>query len=224
MRGRREALWSTCVGDVWTIESEPDDERAGASATGSSRDARARVDELVSFEDGEHRWRAQMVNGVADLGVARSGVRLAVPLGASATLVRRDREGGGPGPSAAAADRPERVARFDVRACPGAVRVDSDGRVLVLEAGDDAMRLDCEVLALGRRRIRESFERAADLLVVVARGALVLRVSDEDEPYELDPACALWIESPAAHLELDLVGREADTCAVLVEVRAARQD
>lgn len=83
------------------------------------------------------------------------------------------------------------------------VRTDSD-RVLPL-----VDRVDVR-----RRRWRESWESALDVLLYVARGTASARVSDEEEAFELDAGEALWLEDPPPGAEVDLVGGADDTLVV----------
>jgi environmental stress-induced protein Ves len=78
---------------------------------------------------------------------------------------------------------------------------------------------DVQMLRLGLRRARESAS-AAHTFVHVVHGRASVRVTREEEPFELDAGASLWVREPAPGEELDLAGARAD-CTLLV-VRCER--
>lgn len=96
-----------------------------------------------------------------------------------------------------------------------------DGSGLRVHLDSDTVRARADTVELGERRWRESWPSVLDVVLYVARGDVHARVSDEDEPFDLAPGSALWLEDPPAGVEVDLVGRDADTQVVVVEVQRA---
>lgn len=81
----------------------------------------------------------------------------------------------------------------------------------------DAERITAraDVLTLGHRQWRETFDRGVDALIVSARGSLTVRVSDEEESETLGPHDALWIHDAAGGCEADLLGTDPDAIALV---------
>ncbi len=79
----------------------------------------------------------------------------------------------------------------------------------------DRWRAGVEVLRLGARRVLEELP-PGDAFVHVLHGNLVARVSDEDEPFELDERASLWIHEITRPAEIELQGRSPHTDVVLV--------
>lgn len=85
----------------------------------------------------------------------------------------------------------------------------------------DSVRADVQALRLGPRKARETlpvghaFAHALD-------GAVTARVGGEEEPYELRPGESLWVSELAREEELELVGRDAASVALLVRIERAR--
>lgn len=79
----------------------------------------------------------------------------------------------------------------------------------------DLWRAGVEVLRLGARRVLEELP-PGDAFVHVLAGELVARVSDEDEPFELEERASLWIHEISRTAEIELQGRAPRTDVVLV--------
>jgi len=81
-------------------------------------------------------------------------------------------------------------------------------------------KCDAEVMALhlGARRLRESIE-AEQAFVHSLDGALSVRVSGEEQAFELEAGDSLLISGAARGDELDLLGRHDDTKLVIVRLR-----
>jgi len=169
--------------------------------------ARDAVGELAQRDDASGRWVVEIARGAPARAHAPDLVVLRVVL-----------EGG----AGADASGPERVEELSGAAPRAGRQLGDDARALVVAFDPRRCRAEVDLVRLGRRRWRESFADARDLVLVVAGSTLVVRVSDEEEPYELGTGCALWVESPSAGTELDLVGAGSDARAVLVEVGPAR--
>lgn len=82
-----------------------------------------------------------------------------------------------------------------------------------------AVDASVEVLRLGRRRALATVGPGDALLCVVA-GALAARAVREEEPYELDEGDSLLLRGLTGEEELDLVGADAATAAVVVRCLA----
>ena len=75
-------------------------------------------------------------------------------------------------------------------------------------------RAEVLALELGRRVLRES--AGADVLVVhVLRGKLSVRVSGEEDPFDLEAGDSLQLAGLAAHDELECAG-SSESCSVIV--------
>ncbi|MCC7012360.1 MAG: HutD family protein [Planctomycetes bacterium] len=77
---------------------------------------------------------------------------------------------------------------------------------------------DVQALALAQRRARETAE-AAQVFVHVLSGALSVRISGEDAPFELLEAESLWIRGARPSDELDIAGASSDASLLIVRVR-----
>jgi len=75
-----------------------------------------------------------------------------------------------------------------------------------------------QALALAQRRARETAE-AAQVFVHVLSGALSVRISGEDAPFELLEAESLWIRGARPSDELDIAGASSDASLLIVRVR-----
>lgn len=78
----------------------------------------------------------------------------------------------------------------------------------------DAWRASVEAVALGARRIVEELA-PGHALVHALHGALVARVSDEEEPFELDAGDSLWIRELDRPAQIELRGADG-RCALLL--------
>jgi environmental stress-induced protein Ves len=81
-----------------------------------------------------------------------------------------------------------------------------------------AAQADVEVLQLGRRHAREPIARG-HAFAHVAAGAARVRVTDEEEAFELDAGESLWARGARDGEELDLLGTTDDAVVILVRVR-----
>ncbi len=82
------------------------------------------------------------------------------------------------------------------------------------------IKASVEVLALGKRRAREEIagqEHAHAFLHVLA-GALVARVTREEEPFALAAGDSLWCRELGSDEELELAGNAQDALALLVRL------
>ena len=84
----------------------------------------------------------------------------------------------------------------------------------------DRVQASVEPVALGARRLREALGPGHAFLHVLA-GALDVRVTGEEEPFELGPGDSLWVRGARSGEELELVGRERGAEALLVTLQEA---
>lgn len=70
-------------------------------------------------------------------------------------------------------------------------------------------------LALGARRARELL-RTPQVFAHVLGGAVVARVTGEEEPFELGPGASLWLRGLAGGEELELAGRTRESELLIV--------
>jgi len=76
-------------------------------------------------------------------------------------------------------------------------------------------------LALGARRWRETFA-GGHVLVHAAQGELQVRVSNEEQPFELEPGDTLWVQEARDGEELELAGASAASVALVAHVFSSR--
>ncbi|NOT30030.1 MAG: hypothetical protein HOP15_06225, partial [Planctomycetes bacterium] len=76
-------------------------------------------------------------------------------------------------------------------------------------------RAEVSALALGARRARELL-RTTQAFVHVLAGALVARVTGEEEPFELGGGDSLWLRGLAGGEELELAGNARETELLIV--------
>lgn len=81
----------------------------------------------------------------------------------------------------------------------------------------ERVRASVEPLALGARRVREALA-AGHAFVHVLAGALVARVTGEEEPCALAAGDSLWVRGSSGGEELELLGQERGTEALLASL------
>lgn len=119
---------------------------------------------------------------------------------------------------------PTHLRRFETHTVEGAwpIRLESGAepsRVIVVTRPNEAGGASVQALPLGTRGLREELETARALLFVPS-GALVARLTGEEEPYELEAGDALWLRDVKDGDEVALEGTCADCGVVLVGVDA----
>ncbi|QDU83914.1 hypothetical protein Pla163_10150 [Planctomycetes bacterium Pla163] len=186
------------MAEIWTISAEGEE-------TG----------QLARWPEGEREpllWGLEFVDGSAagdlDEGEQYSGAEALDRLGVALEADSRLRAGDG---------RTRTLRPYEVVLARAAQNERWTFRGPAFRACYDAERFSAraDVLTLGHRQWRETFERGVDALIVAARGSLSVRVSDEEEGETLGPHDALWIHDAAGGCEADLVGADPDAIALV---------
>ena len=88
---------------------------------------------------------------------------------------------------------------------------------LELGGGPVEARVRAQALQLGTRGVREELD-AAQVLLYVPSGALVARLTGEEEPFELEAGDGLWLRGLRGNEEVALEGSDPECGVVLVGV------
>lgn len=99
-------------------------------------------------------------------------------------------------------------------------RTEISGDVTLLEllTDDDLLSVEVSALRLGSRTMRDSLAAGAAFVHAHA-GALLLRITDEEDPFELAAGESLWLDELEGDEELEVTGRDEELVAVLVHLQ-----
>ncbi|MFT5291800.1 MAG: hypothetical protein ACI8QS_003316 [Planctomycetota bacterium] len=101
-------------------------------------------------------------------------------------------------------------------------RISGAATLLELQFEGDQDSLEIIALRLGERSLRESLRPGYAYLLAHA-GSLRARVTDEEDPFELEPGESLWLQELEGEEELEIIGTSKDLVVVLAQLRSDRR-